>query len=143
MSYAFKSRIISQREIDSKCLLLEIEFPDKITKEESRQYLRVRPSEAYPIEIRFALPDSDIMKVEAMDISGGGVSFIMSNNMHHFTVGDSLYLDINLPMYGNIYALADIKNVTHLQDMTRIGVGFANVSEDAFRIVTQYVTAQE
>lgn len=142
MSYTFKNKIISQREIDSKCLLLEIEFPDKITKEERRKYLRVRPSEEHPIEIRFALPDSDTIKVEAMDIGGGGVSFIMSNNINHFKVGDSLYLDINLPMYSNVYALANIKNVTHLQDMTRIGVEFSNISEDAFRIVTQYVTAQ-
>lgn len=141
--YAFKSKIISQRALDSNFTLLEIEFPDRITKEERRKYLRVRPSEEHPIEIRFALPDSDTMKVEAMDISGGGVSFIMSNNINHIKVGDSLYLDINLPMNGNVYALADVKNITHLQDMTRIGVEFSSLSEDAFRIVTQYVTAQE
>jgi c-di-GMP-binding flagellar brake protein YcgR len=141
--YTFKSKIISQRALDSNFMLLEIEFPDRITKEERRKYLRVRPSEEHPIEIRFALPDSDIVKVEAMDISGGGVSFIMSNHVKHFKVGDSLYLDISLPIHGNIYALADVKNITHLQDVTRIGVEFSSLSEDAFRIVTQYVTAQE
>ncbi len=78
-----------------------------------------------------------------MDISEGGVSFIISKNINHFKVGDSLYLDINLPMHGNIYALADVKNVTHLQDMTRIGVEFSSLSEDAFRMVTQYVTTRE
>jgi c-di-GMP-binding flagellar brake protein YcgR len=141
--YTFKSKIISRRALDSNSMLLEIEFPDSITKEERRKYLRVRPSEEHPIEIRFALPDSDIVKVEAMDISGGGVSFIMSNYVNHFKVGDSLYLDISLPIHGNIYALADVKSITHLQDMTRIGVEFSSLSEDAFRIVTQYVTAQE
>lgn len=141
--YAFKSKIISQKDIDSKFKLLEIESPDKITKEERRKYLRVRPSEEHPIEIRFALPDSEAVKVQAMDISGGGVSFIMSDGLNYFKVGDSLYLDINLPMHGNIYALADVKNITHLQDTTRIGVEFSSLSEDALHVVTQYVTAQE
>ena len=54
-SYTFKSSIIPQKEIDSQDYkYFKIQFPDKITEEEKRQYFRVRPSETNPIQIRLA-----------------------------------------------------------------------------------------
>ena len=142
-SYTFKSRIIPQQKIDSQDhKYFKIQFPDKITEEEKRQYFRVRPSETNPIQIRLAVPDSDTIDVEVMDIGGGGVSFAVMKSENYFNIGDPLYLDINLPTYNWLSALAVVKNITILQDTVRIGVEFSRVSEDAYKIIMQYITAK-
>ena len=142
-SYTFKSRIISQKEIDSQdYMYFKIQFPDTITEEEKRQYFRVRPSETNPIQIRLAVPDSDAIDVEVMDIGGGGISFAVLKSENYFNIGDPLYLDINLPTYNWLSALAVVKNITILQNTVRIGVEFSRVSEDAYKMIMQYVTAK-
>jgi len=140
--YTFRSRIIPQKEIDSRGnRYFKIQFPDKIIEEEKRQYFRVRPSETNPIQIRLAVPDSDTIDVEVMDIGGGGVSFAVRKNENYFNIDDPLYLDINLPTYHWLSALAMVKNITTLQNTVRIGVEFSRVSEDAYAIIMQYITA--
>ncbi len=141
--YTFKSRIVELKIIDPQHMHLKIQFPDKISKEERRQHFRVQPTESNPIQLRLALPDSDFIDVETMDISGGGVSFVMTESVSHFKAGDELYLDISLPKHGDLYALAAVRNVIHLMDLTRIGVEFSHISEDAYKIIMQYVTALE
>ena len=142
-SYVFKSSILQQHKIDSEDhRYFKIRFPDAITEEEKRQYFRVRPSEANPIQIRLAVPDSDTIDVEVMDIGGGGISFAVMKSGKNLNIGDPLYLDINLPTYNWLSALAVIKNITTLQDTVRIGVEFSRVSEDAYKIIMQYITAK-
>lgn len=142
-SYTFKSKIISQKEISVQdYMYFKIEFPDTITEEEKRQHFRVRPSETHPIQIRLAIPDSDSINVEVMDIGGGGISFAVLKSENYFNAGDSLYLDINLPTYNWISALVVIKNITILQSTIRIGVEFSRVSEDAYKMIMQYVTTK-
>jgi c-di-GMP-binding flagellar brake protein YcgR len=141
--YTFASKIISRKEIDSQdYMYFKIQFPDKITERERRQHFRVRPSATNPIQIRLALPDSDTIDVEVMDIGGGGISFAVQKHLNYFNVGDSLYLDINLPTYGWVSALVEVKNITILQSMVRIGVEFSRISEDAYKMIMQYVTAK-
>jgi c-di-GMP-binding flagellar brake protein YcgR len=141
-SYTFRSRIIPETRTDSQGYRsFKIQFPDRITEEEKRQYFRVRPSETNPIQIRLAAPDSDTIDVEAMDIGGGGISFAVLKNENCFNIGDPLYLDINLPTFHWLSALAVIKNITALQNTVRIGVEFSRVSEDAYAIIMQYITA--
>jgi len=142
-SYTFKSRIIPQKEIDPQYhKYFKIQFPDKLTEEEKRQYFRVRPSETNPIQIRLAVPDSDTIDVEVMDIGGGGISFAVAKSVNYLNIDDPLYLDINLPTYNWLSALAVVKNITVLQNTVRIGVEFSRVSEDAFKIIMQYITAK-
>ena len=142
-SYTFKSSIIPQQKIDSQDhKYFKIQLPDKIREEVKRQYFRVRPSETNPIQIRLAVPDSDTIDVEVMDIGGGGVSFAVMKSKNYFNIGDPLYLDINLPTYNWLSALAEVKNITILQDTVRIGVEFSRVSEDAYKTIMQYITAK-
>jgi c-di-GMP-binding flagellar brake protein YcgR len=142
-AYTFKSRIIPQQEIVSQDhKYFKIQFPDTITEEEKRQYFRVRPSETNPIQIRLAVPDSDTIDVEVMDIGGGGISFAVMKSINYFSIGDPLYLDINLPTYNWLSALVEIKNITTLRNTVRIGVEFSRVSEDAYKIIMQYITAK-
>jgi c-di-GMP-binding flagellar brake protein YcgR len=141
-SYIFKSRIIPQNRTDSQgCRYFKIQFPDKITGEKKRQYFRLRSSATNPIQIRLALPDSVTIDVEAMDIGGGGISFAVQKNENYFDIDDPLYLDINLPTYHWLSALTVVKNITALQNTVRIGVEFSRVSEDAYAIIMQYITA--
>ena len=123
-------------------MYFKIEFPDKVTEEEKRQHFRVRPSATNPIQIRLAIPDSDSINVEVMDIGGGGISFAVLKSENYFNVGDSLYLDINLPTYNWLSALVVVKNITILQNMIRIGVEFSRVSEEAYKTILQYVTSK-
>jgi c-di-GMP-binding flagellar brake protein YcgR len=140
--YTFKSRIIPQKEIDSQGYnYFKIQMPDKITKGERRQYFRIRPSETNLIQIRLAMPDSETIDVETMDIGGGGISFAVPKNVNYFNVGDPLYLDINLPDFNWLSALADVKNITALQNTVRIGVEFSRISEDAYKIIMEYITS--
>lgn len=141
-SYTFRSRIISQEKSDSRdYMYFRIQFPDKLIEEEKRQSFRVRPSGTNPIQIRLAVPDSETIDVEVMDIGGGGVSFAVQKSVNCFNIDDPLYLDINLPTYHWLSALAVVKNVSTLQDTVRIGVEFSRVSEDAYAIIMKYVTA--
>ena len=87
------------------------------------------------------MPDSDIIDVEVMDIGGGGISFAVLKSANYLNIGDPLYLDINLPTYNWLSALAVVKNITTLQNTVRIGVEFSRVSEDAYKIIMQYITA--
>jgi len=140
-SYTFKSSIISQKEIDSEGYkYFKIQFPNKITEEEKREYFRVRPSETNPIQIRLADPDSDVIDVELMDIGGGGISFAVLKSANYLNIGDPLYLDINLPTCNWLSALAVVKNITTLHNTVRIGVKFSRVSEDAYKTIMQYIT---
>ncbi len=141
--YSFESRIVELKMIDPQHMHLKIKFPEKISKEERRKHIRVQPTESNPIQLRLAAPDSDFIDVETMDISGGGVSFMMTEIESTFKSGDELYLDISLPKYGNLYALAAVRNVIHLMDLTRIGVEFSHMSEDAYNIIMRYVAALE
>jgi c-di-GMP-binding flagellar brake protein YcgR len=141
--YTFESRIISQKQIDSQdYMYFKIQFPDTITEEEKRKYFRVRPSKTNPIQIRLAVPDSDSINVEVMDIGGGGISFALLKSVNYFNIDDSLYLDINLPTYNWLSALVVVKNIAIQQNMVRIGVEFSRVSEDAYTMIMQYVTGK-
>jgi c-di-GMP-binding flagellar brake protein YcgR len=142
-SYIFESKIISQKEIDSSdYMYFKIQFPDMIIEEEKRQHFRVRPSATNPIQIRLAIPDSDSINVEVMDIGGGGISFALLKSVNYFNIDDSLYLDINLPTYNWLSALVVVKNIAIQQNMVRIGVEFSRVSEDAYTMIMQYVTGK-
>ena len=143
LSCTFRSSIVSRKEMDSQSYMhFKIRFPDGITEKERRQYFRVRPSATNPIQIRLAIPGSDTVGVEAMDIGGGGVSFAVQTNLNEFAVGDQLYLDINLPTFSWLSALVTVRNITVLQNMARIGVEFSRVSEDARKIIMEYVTSK-
>ncbi len=142
-SYKFNSKILSQKELGVQdYMYFKISIPDKIIEEEKRQHFRVRPSATNPIQIRLAIPDSDSINVEVMDIGGGGISFAVSKSENYFNVGDSLYLDINLPTYNWISALVMVKNINIQQNSIRIGVEFSRVSEEAYKMIMQYVTAK-
>jgi len=141
--YTFRSRILSRKADNSQnTCYLKIQFPDKIDKTEKREYFRVQPSKTNPIQLRLAIPDSDIINANAMDIGGGGVSFALTKDANYFNLGDSLYLDINLPAYDWLSALVVVKHITETQQMVRIGVEFSRISENAYKMIMEYVAGK-
>lgn len=141
--YTFKSSILSMKDIGLEdAVYFKIDSPYTITTDEKRKFYRVRPSDSNPIQIRMALPDSDTINVQLMDIGGGGVSFAVPKNLNAFQIGDALYLDLHLPMYNWISALVIVRNLTMQKDAARIGVEFSRVSEDAYKTIMHYVAAK-
>jgi c-di-GMP-binding flagellar brake protein YcgR len=77
-----------------------------------------------------------------MDIGGGGISFAVPKHISSFKIGDSLYLDLNLPTYNWISALVIVRNLKIQKEAARIGVEFSRVSEEAYKMIMQYVTSK-
>lgn len=141
--YTFKSRIISRKEVDTQYTYLEIQFPDKIAKEERRKHLRIRPSEENPIHIRFSLADNSVVSIEAMDISGGGLSIVVPSKISQFQIGDSFSLNIALPKFGEVHSSGAIKVIAPLLNMIRVGIEFLDMNERDYSTIIQYVMARE
>lgn len=141
--YTITSTLLDCENIDSGHSLLRITFPEKMIRQDRRKHVRLKPTGTNPIQLRFARPDSDLIDVEIMDISQGGISFFMTEEKRRFKTGDELYLDITLPEFGSMCAFTTVRNVIHLRDITRIGVQFSRISEDAHQTILQYITALE
>lgn len=141
--YKFSSSIIGVTRIDSAHHYLQISIPEKITKEERRKSFRVQPSEQKPVSVSFTMPDSRIITVEAIDISGGGLAIVLPSDIAAFQIGQCLSLNISLPGFEKIETNADIKGVFRLLNMIRIGMAFLEIPEAAHRMLMQYIIYRE
>jgi DNA-binding response OmpR family regulator/c-di-GMP-binding flagellar brake protein YcgR len=141
--YLFKSKIIGIKKIDSKYVYLRIKFPETIAIEERRRFIRVRPSEKEPVYMQFLLADKRRVTVEAMDISGGGISCVLPNNLAKFKTGNSFHAAITLPIFGEIQAWVTILSMNRLFNMVRIGMVYSIMSEPSHSCIMSYVTTRE
>ncbi len=141
--YAFTSRVLSIEFAEHRRMHLAIQFPDRITKQERRKDVRVQPSGPHPLVARIVVSNDGVIDVETVDISGGGMSFMITEEVSRFKSGDTLELDISVPALGGLRARATVRNVIHLMDLTRIGVEFSLLSDDARRTIMEYVAKRE
>jgi DNA-binding response OmpR family regulator/c-di-GMP-binding flagellar brake protein YcgR len=141
--YLFKSKIIGIKKINSKYVYLRIKFPETIAIEERRRFIRVRPSEREPVYIQFLLADKERVTVEVMDISGGGISCVLPNNMAKFKKGNSFHAAITLPIFGEIQAWVTVLSMIRLFNMVRISMVYSIMSEPSHSLVMSYVTTRE
>lgn len=141
--YTFESRVLSMELAEHRRMHVTIGFPDRITKRERRRHVRVRPLAANPLGVRMAVAGGEVVDVEPVDISGGGISFMMTEEVSRFKPGDAIELTIRVPMFGGVSVRAIVRNVIHLMDLTRIGVEFSSLSGDAFKAITEYVVERE
>ena len=118
---------------------LTLRFPDTITKKERRKHVRVKPPEVHPVAVRVLVTNSQTIDVEPVDISEGGISFVLTEYVTHFKSGDLVDLVITVPRVKNLSAEAIIKNVIHLMDLTRVGAQFSVLSEEAAKTIVEYV----
>ena len=137
--YIFKSKIVSQQKIGPDFINLKIHFPEDIAKEERRQYIRVKPAPSDPIRVRFVLTDKTNFAVEAMDISVGGISFVVHEDQDHFKVGKSFSIAFTLPGFGDVNALVTITNICHHLNMVRLGMDFSLISDIGQKTVARYI----
>jgi DNA-binding response OmpR family regulator/c-di-GMP-binding flagellar brake protein YcgR len=140
--YIFKSKIIGIKKIDSKYAYLRIKLPQTIAIEERRRFVRVRPSEREPVNVEFLLADKRRVTVEAMDISGGGISCVLPNNLAKFKTGNSFHAAITLPIFGEIQAWVTILSMIRLFNMVRIGMVYSIMSEPSHSLLMSYVTTR-
>jgi c-di-GMP-binding flagellar brake protein YcgR len=141
--YTFNSSIIGSSVTDTGYPYLQLQVPEKIDKEERRKFYRVSLSEQKPVNVSFTLPDGRIITVEALDLSGGGLSMVLPINITPFQIGQSLSLSIILPAFGKIDTNAVIKDMSHLLNMIRIGMAFVDISEAADRLFMKFIISRE
>lgn len=141
--YAFVSRVLSIEIAEHRRMHLAIQFPDRITRQERRKNVRVQPSGPHPLVARLVVSNGEVIDVEVVDISGGGMSFMITEEVSRFKSGDTLELDIGILASGDLHARATVRSVIHLMDLTRIGVEFSQLSDDARRTIMEYVAKRE
>ncbi len=137
--YKFDAPMLSMDITENRRMRVTLAYPDTITKKERRRHVRVKPPEKHPVAVRVLVSNSETIDVEPVDISQGGVSFMLTEYVTRFKSGDSVDLIISIPRSKNLSAGAVIKNVIHLMDLTRIGAEFSVLSEDAAKTIIEYV----
>jgi c-di-GMP-binding flagellar brake protein YcgR/CheY-like chemotaxis protein len=141
--YKFNSNIICSDKTDPEYHYLQIQIPEKMTIEERRRFFRVKPSEQKPVNVSFTLPDSRIITVEALDISGGGLSIVIPSDITVFHVNQCISLSISLPDFSTVDTNAVIKGIFRLLNMDRIGMAFLNITEATQSVLMQYNMLRE
>ena len=141
--YTFATRVLSIEFAEHRRMHLTIRFPDRITKRERRRHVRVQPLATHPVGVRIVMSNGEVVDVEPVDISSGGISFMMTEEVSRFKPGDAIELTVGVPMFGDVSARAVIRNVIHLMDLTRIGVEFSFLSDDARKTIMEYVAERE
>jgi c-di-GMP-binding flagellar brake protein YcgR len=137
--YKFTTAMLSMDITPTRRMRLTLAIPKTITKKERRMHVRVKPQVINPLAVRVHVPNSETIDVEPVDISQGGISFTLTEYKTHFKSGDPVDLFISVPRVKNLSAGAIIRNVIHLMDLTRIGAQFSVLSEDAAKIIIEYV----
>jgi len=141
--YTFGTKVLSIEFAEHRRMHLSIQYPDRVTKRERRRHLRVRPSAAQPVSARIVASNGDAVHVEPVDISTGGISFMMTEEVSRFKSGDAVELAITVPAFGEVRARATVRSVVHLMDLTRIGVEFSSLPDDAVKRIGEYVAGRE
>lgn len=137
--YKFSAPMLSIDITANRRMRITVGFPDTITKRERRKHVRVKPHDVHPVAVRVLVSNSETIAVEPVDISQGGISFMLTEYVTRFKSGDPVDLIISIPRADNLSAGAVIKNVIHLMDLTRIGAEFSVLSEDAVKTIIEYV----
>jgi c-di-GMP-binding flagellar brake protein YcgR len=141
--YTFESRVLSIELAEHRRMHVTVRFPDRITKRERRRHVRVQPLTTHPVGVWMVVAGGEVVDVEPVDISGGGISFMVTEEVSRFKPGDAIELTIRVPMFDDVSARAIVRNVIHLMDLTRIGVEFSSLSGDALTTITRYVAGRE
>jgi c-di-GMP-binding flagellar brake protein YcgR len=137
--YKFSTAMLSMDITPNRRMRLKLGFPATITKKERRRYVRVKPPEVHPVGVRVFVSHSEVIDVEPVDISQGGISFMFTEYATRFKSGDPVDLVIIIPRVKHLSAGAIIKSVIHLMDLTRVGAEFSVLSEDAAKAILEYV----
>lgn len=141
--YKFQAEIISIDLAENRRMRFTLQFPDKIVKQERRKHVRVKPPEKQPVIVRLSLADDKKIDARIADISQGGISLMITESVIHFKTGDTIDLVIHMPRYDKLSAVAIIRNIIHLMDLTRIGAEFSGLTDRAVQTIIDYVTQCE
>ncbi len=129
-----------------------IKLPNKITRRQRREYLRVKPPSKDNVYIFFSI-DGIEYKEKVFDISGGGVAFFTGLTDSELKVGMTLKdVKISIPGVPTIETMAlirkkerveghgyiDGKRVTHI-----CGAKFVEISNEARDLIIKYVVNVE
>ncbi|HOC45161.1 MAG: PilZ domain-containing protein [Syntrophorhabdaceae bacterium] len=137
--YQFSTPMLSIDIAENRRMRLMLQFPYTITKRAKRRHIRVKPHVLHPVTVRLLVANSETIDVKPVDISESGISFMLTEYVTRFKSGDPVDLIISIPKTKNVSAGAVIKNVIHLMDLTRIGVEFSMLSDEAMKTILEYI----
>jgi hypothetical protein len=93
--------------------------------------------------VQFALADKRVVNIETVDISRGGIAFVVPHDISRFQIGDTLFLNITLHGLGEINSAAVIRYISHLLNMIIIGMEFLEMPEATEKVVMRYIMLRE
>jgi len=138
----FESTIIGIKKVGSTHTYIRISFPDRVVRTERRRFVRVKPSEKEPVNVEFLLNNRKTVTVEAMDISGGGISCVLPDNLSKFKKGNSFHLSVTFPMFGEIPVWTTVLNTSRLFNMVRVSMAYSIMSGHSHSIIMSYVSTR-
>jgi c-di-GMP-binding flagellar brake protein YcgR len=141
--YSFGTEVLSIELTEHRRMRLKMRYPERVTKRERRRHVRVPPSVTEPVAARLVVPGGDVVDVEPVDMSIGGISFMMTEEVSRFKTGTAVDLVIKVPPASEVHARAFVRSVIHLMDLTRVGVEFASMSEEARKDIADYIKERE
>ena len=135
----FSSRIISIEETTSHYSFYKIEIPELIAMIDRRTYLRVTPSEGEKIYVEFSSAEIGSVNFPVLDISGGGVAFLVPAEFSALQKDTSPSLSLSFPDKRTLVFDALVIDTSNYLKHKRVGVTFINISEIDRAAITRFV----
>lgn len=133
----FFSKIISQKEVSRYHSLIRVEMPESISCLEQRRYFRVRA--LYDVQAKFSLEETADIKVTVLNLSGGGLSFLIPNHIKSIEEGMTLRLTLQLPGEEALQVDTLVVNLSQQMNLRRVGVEFFDIPASNRAMVLRYV----
>jgi hypothetical protein len=128
----------------------KLSTPSKMFQLEQRKYRRLQIPSGQPIDVFLRVPDVEkvIERRKLLDISAGGLSFVVSEDELNRYVPKLNIPSIELAIRGmDIKAKGAVANVTDYKDRlrgrgTKVGIEFFDLDEGSFTLITSFVAEQ-
>ena len=141
--YVFSGRIIGTEKTNSRFGYLRISRPGEIAKQERRKFSRAKPRSSKPVRVKFVLRDNTAVAVDAIDISGGGLSCLLPSNLVTFAPHDSFPITIVFQTLGKVQTWVIVTGVTPSSEMKKLSFSYSLMNEYAHSVITSYVATRQ
>lgn len=134
--YFFQTQVVEKRNNGPAYDTYRIKRPDTIEPDNRRVYFRIRPSDEYPVWVRFQHAQKGTFRVLVEDISAGGVRLIMPDSLKWEQMHDPLSCILFLPDQSKIYMDISPRHKRSLLGVVHIGAEIVSIDEaDRGRII--------
>ncbi len=122
---------------------IPLQLPGKIVCYDRRKYLRIEPEAGHPIGVRMRTAGHKPLKLELTDISGGGLSIIVPNDLPHFAVGAKFNGELISPDFNRLKIRLAVRSTYKFLNVMRVGFQFAELAEGDRNKIMEYTVRRE